>query len=358
MTDLLPRPPTDTGVRPRVRRRRARRLSALQVIAVGLFAYVGAALLNADHLHDLATRQPYGWRRDVALMGAGALRWTSRTLWLDKPAHLFGSSPAPAHPATAAPRPAPPARGTTASGAHDSRIGADAPPSLAAPTTTTTSVPSTLRRAAVGAPLAVWVAGDSISQGVGTALDSLGAHDHLLVVTSAGRISTGLARPDYYDWPAAIQLMMTARPPEAIVLAFGANDAQDMQTDHGVVTFGSTAWDAEYRSRVAGVMDRARPGRPIVWIGLPVARDHDLDAKLAAIDRIYRDEATRHPGVLYVDTRALFSPDGTFQAYRSGPNGRQQLVRAGDGVHFTGAGYDVIAAAVQDRLTAAPSAVP
>ena len=364
MTDLLHRT-TAVVERPTPGRRpRVRRLSALQVILVGMVAYGGAALLNAEHLHQLAARQPFGWRRDVTLMAASGLRWTSRTMHLDGPGHLVDRPEStPARPLAAAVMPTAASATTTAttSTARVRAIAPDPAPNAALPTdtaasvTTTTAlpIPSALRVPTTMTPLAVWVGGDSIAQGVGSALGTLASHQHLLAVTAAGRISTGLARPDFFDWPGAVDHALTTARPEAVVVAFGANDPQPVQTADGTpVTFGTDAWRLDYRARVAAVMNRASPGRPMVWVGLPVAREATLETKFAFIDQIYRDEAARHPAVVYVDTRALFSPDGTFQAYRIAVDGRQHLVRAGDGVHFTGEGYDVIAAAIQAKLLA------
>ena len=42
------------------------------------------------------------------------------------------------------------------------------------------------------------------------------------------QIGTGLARPDVYDWPAAIATQLQKAQPKVVVVTFGANDDQDM----------------------------------------------------------------------------------------------------------------------------------
>ena len=46
-------------------------------------------------------------------------------------------------------------------------------------------------------------------------------------------MASGLTRPDYYDWPAALAADLEATDPEVVVAVFGVNDAQGIVLPDG-----------------------------------------------------------------------------------------------------------------------------
>jgi hypothetical protein len=362
---------------PSRRRRRRRHLSVVQILLVGAIAYGGAALLNARSLQRMAERLPFGHRRDVAVRVADAAGDVSAALSLDRPARVVEGirddgppSPALAVAApvtTATATPPPPSTATsrpTASTSPDAlRAGAPiattvpapppatvlAPPPTTVPAPTTTTIPP-LRTPTAEQPLQIWVGGDSIAEGLGASMERLAGQTSTLHATSQARISTGLTRPDYFDWPTAVTAVVQQQQPDVLVVVFGTNDPQPIQTVNGTYSFGTPEWDAEYRARVDAVMAAATGARKLVWVGLPVVRRESLEPALATLDQIYVQEAAKFPDVTYVDTRAMFSPGGTYEAYLTAPDGSPTLVRAADGVHFSLTGYDMLAQAVIDRI--------
>jgi hypothetical protein len=342
-------------------RRRPRRLSAIQIILVGAVAYGGATLLNARTLERTAARLPFGDRRDVAVQVADAAGDVSTALALDRPARLVerirgdGSSPpgsvapiAPPTPSTSpdALRPGPAPTTTTTPPAATTA----APTPTTAPALTTTTVPP-LRTPTAEQPLAIWIGGDSIAEGLGASMERLAGQTDTMRATSQARLSTGLTRPDYFDWPTAVTNVITEQQPDVLVVVFGTNDPQPIQTATGTFSFGTPEWEAEYRVRVDAVMGAATGDRKLVWVGLPLVRRESLEPKLEVLDRIFAEEAVKFPDVSFVDTRTMFSPSGTYDAYLTLPDGSPTLVRAADGVHFTITGYDMLAQAVIDRIT-------
>jgi hypothetical protein len=183
-------------------------------------------------------------------------------------------------------------------------------------------------------------------------MEKLAGQTATLRATSQARISTGLTRPDYFDWPTAVHDVVTEQQPDVLVVVFGTNDPQPIQTATGTYSFGTPEWDLEYRARVDAVMGAATGARKLVWVGLPVVRRENLEPKLEVLDQIFEQEAAKFHDVSYVDTRAMFSPDGAYDAYLTAPDGTPVLVRAADGVHFSLTGYDMLAQAVIDRIGA------
>ena len=243
---------------------------------------------------------------------------------------------------------------TTGTGTSTSPNAASGAATTAASTAALTTSPAiprlTLRNPTVDDPLRVYVGGDSLSQGVGTSLSRVASAFGTMKVLEHGVISSGLTRPDYYDWPAELSRALATGQPEAYVLMFGANDPQTIQTPDGNVNVGDPRWEEAYRGRVALVMGALSATRPLIWIGLPAVGRTDLEPQMQLLTRIYSQEAAKLPNVHYVDVRALTGPEYT--PYLDDGNGKQVLVRAQDKVHFTPTGYDLLAKATADQLTA------
>jgi uncharacterized protein len=344
----------------------------VQIILVGAIAYGGTTLLSARSLERMAERLPFGHHRDVAVSLADAAGDVSSALALDRPGRLVEDirhnvPPAPPVAAvaatTATTAPPPPTtlpRPTTSTSPVALRAGGlsiavpitvppPPPPTTMVPAPTTTIPP--LRTPTAEQPLQIWVGGDSIAEGLGASIEKLAGETSTLRATSQARISTGLTRPDYFDWPSAVNQVVAQKQRDVLVVVFGTNDPQPIQTATGTYSFGTPEWDAEYRARVDAVMSAATT-RKLVWVGLPVVRRENLEPKLELLDQIFVQEAAKFPDVTYVDTRAMFSPRGSYDAYLPAPDGTPTLVRAADGVHFSLTGYDMLAQAVIDRIGA------
>ena len=327
-----PRPRTAEG---------GRRLhSAGSAIVVCLTGLLVALLLNAPGLHKSATIQPEGWKRDVALAVTGPLESVSGALLLDRPrralkAALGRSEDDEVDTVVAAPRATPP------------------PPAA-------TPEPAARVKFTPTKKLRVWIAGDSLvvvpGESVLRAIAGNRAFDAVDAID--GRIASGLERPDVFNWFTHVRETMESRKPRAVVVMFGGNDDHGFMTGvsegREVGTFGSPTWRAEYRRRVAAVMDTVTSnGGYLVWIGLPISRDSEQTQRYDVINAIAQKEAAKREGrVSYLDTYFFFAgEDGGYAQYVEDPAGKLVKMRADDGVHFERAAGDLIAEKVLDRLS-------
>jgi uncharacterized protein len=327
-----PRPRTAEG---------GRRLhSAGSAIVVSLAALGVALLLNAPGLHKSATIQPEGWKRDLALDVTGPLETVSRTLYLDRPRRALKA-----------------ALGRSSDDDIDTQVAAPSPG-----VTTPVKPPVTPPRHArftPKRPLGLWIAGDSLVVVPGESLLRETAANATIVPIGAidGRIASGLERPDVFNWYTHVQEVMQKEKPRAVVLMFGGNDDHNFMTGipegREVGTFGSPSWRAEYRRRVATIMDTVtRRGAFLVWIGLPISHDPQQTLRFDVINTIVQSEAAKRPGrVAYLDTYFFFAgDDGGYAQYVEDPSGKLVKMRADDGVHFERPAGDLIAAKVLERL--------
>lgn len=99
---------------------------------------------------------------------------------------------------------------------------------------------------------------------------------------------------------------------------------------------------------------------PVIWIGHPIVRDPVYAEDMALLNRLYAEEAVQE-GAEWFPSWSLFTDaDGNYAPYGKGVDGQTTRLRADDGVHLTGAGYDVLARALLPviglyRPTAAPA---
>lgn len=215
----------------------------------------------------------------------------------------------------------------------------------------------TIRTPTPDNPLKLWVGGDSITGDFGRSLARVASSTKLFAPTHDYKVSSGLTRPDYFNWPEhLVRDVVPSLDPDVVVIMFGANDAQNMPAWKGTkasVRF-SEDWLAEYRKRVADTMDLLKSpddDRLVIWTGaLIMGPNTGLDG-MAELNHIYWSEAQKRPWVVYVDSWSYFADaDGSYRASLPMADGQTKLLRASDNIHLSGAGADRLAWAVIGRL--------
>jgi len=188
--------------------------------------------------------------------------------------------------------------------------------------------------------------GDSLGEDLGLGLGfTLGANRAVRVVQVAYGDS-GLARPDFYNWPAHLAADLAEYHPKLVTILIGGNDAQNFLVNGEPVVFGSTEWHTVYTRRVDLMMSETlKAGAKMLWIGLPIMQDAVFASSMQMLNSIYKARAALHPGVEYVPTWALFSSaQGQYSAYLTNTLGQTVLARDPDGVHIAPpGGCDIVA---------------
>jgi hypothetical protein len=197
-----------------------------------------------------------------------------------------------------------------------------------------------------GGPGQLLVTGDSFAYYLG---QQLAAARRPRPTTVDSRHSSGLARPDYFDWvPYARRQVKDVRP-RAVVVFLGANDCQPIRAGGTGrwVTVGSAAWIGEYRRR-AGELMRIYTGdgaRPAVWVGLPIAKRPDIASCYRAMNAATAAAARDVRRVTWVDSWTMYAVDGRYSDYVHGVLARQE-----DGIHLTFAGTRLLTRRVFNLL--------
>ena len=321
-------------------------MAAGHVIIVTVVALLGGGILNAQALTDAAARQPFGWKRTVAVVAVTPFRGIAGLTSLDQPHALLSRAAGGAVGDSQA-----------VAGDHVPEVpvaAAEQPPtsSSESPSDPPTEEPVTRGPPTRKDPLRVWVGGDSLTSEFAPALSDRLARTQRGKAEVEFRFSTGLARPDFFNWPGRLRQVVDNQDPDAFVVMFGANDGQNISVDGTVLEFGTPTWSEEYARRVRTVLETLTgDGRSVYWVGQPVMADQAFDRKMQFLNDIFRAETQRFDDAQYIDTRALFEgEDGNFASYLDDANGQSTLMRQQDGVHFTRAGGERLTTVVFDAL--------
>lgn len=199
----------------------------------------------------------------------------------------------------------------------------------------------------------VLVAGDSLSIFLAQALRPLLAGRPGTAFIARGKVSSGLARPDFFDWEREMRQLSVTHRPDTVLVMIATNDNQTMTRPDGKkVAFGRSGWDAEYARRVRRLVELARAGNPharVYWVGAPVMASPRLNADVAAINDVIRRQVASLPGCRFVNVwRTLADASGRYAPALPAPGGRR--TRTPDGVHLTPYGARLLANACLTSL--------
>ncbi len=203
------------------------------------------------------------------------------------------------------------------------------------------TAPNPIRTPSPSNKLRVAVIGDSLSQGLGPAIERW-MNPGVVRVLSLGRPSTGLSREDYFNWRSGMRLIVEEFRPDLVFVMLGSNDAQaQISRDGAAIPVGSADWMEGYRERAAELLREAtRAGTHVVWVGIPIVKERERWDFYRRVNDIYRDTANADPFGTFVDSWEPFEArDGGYTAFVRNERGGLVEVRAPDGVHFTSTGY-------------------
>ncbi len=220
----------------------------------------------------------------------------------------------------------------------------------AGPTTTTsTTLPPLATNPTAADPLRVLVVGDSIGLDLGQPLVNDLANTGVVTPTLDGRVDTGLSRPDYFNWPAELQVDLANSRPQLVVAMIGANDPQSLVDGSTVIPYGSPAWNVAYGQRVGAFIDEANAaGAHVLWVGMPPMAGSQLNSEMQVINGVVQAQvASRPKGASYLSsTGVLGNPQGNFTAYLADSSGAEINVRTPDGIHLAPGGGELLSQAV------------
>jgi hypothetical protein len=237
----------------------------------------------------------------------------------------------------------------------------------------TSTAPAEVTSATAPVPTRVLVVGDSLAVLLAFALaredPSIGWEVRNGAVLGCGILPGEALRygrqvpvpPQCLEVPALWQRELDELDPELVVVLDGFWDAYDWVVDGETLAFGTPAWDAFASEHFGAAMDTlSARGARVLWLLGPYFRPDALepqieryyeangeyrsaldDARVRHLNDVFRQTASeRGCSVAIVDTRPCICPGDVYTDAIEGFEVR------GDGVHFTDAGADRLAAYV------------
>lgn len=327
------------------RNRGKRRYGPREVLGMFVVVIVLTVLLGAgtilDEAEDISPRPV----RDVAVFVARPVFDISHFLHLDRPLQWANDRSRSVASVDGERESTPQAKTATPSSLPASRQ----------PTRSTTAATPTTRSHVVFSaqrPLRVLMIGDSLLPYIADGMVKVSQPIPSMDIKYVSKTSTGLIYTKKFDWFVTARTLVAQYKPDVTVAIFGANDRFSIQSGGEVFKFLTPEWQVEYGRKVGDIMDVAtQSGSRVVWIGLPVMRASDFAGTCRSLNGIFSAACAAHPNAVFLDTWGLFSdPSGHYSAYLADSSGRQKLMRAPDGIHFTPAGGDRVANVLTDLL--------
>ena len=207
----------------------------------------------------------------------------------------------------------------------------------------------------------VLIIGDQMAGGMGAGLTRMAENDNSIQVINRFNESSGLARPEIYDWAAAIPKMAEGKNITSAVVLLGLNDRRDIRSGDKQLKFGTPEWNSVYQQRVTAVIDAlAAQHIQVYWMGEPPMGDPALDADMQNLTAIFKERAAAK-GAGFIDLRTPFlSPQGGYTDRGLDDTGADRRLRESDGVTFFKMGNNrlgqIALAAVKNGTVAAPQA--
>lgn len=175
-----------------------------------------------------------------------------------------------------------------------------------------------------------------------------------LAVRRWGLASSGLARPDFHDWPAEVPKIMAEHDPQIVVISLGDNDFQNVfHKKLGWIRFEDPRWREIYAERVDLMLEESagEQKQRLVLVSGPYAfmdrRSYKYGPTVNEIMR-ERTEAFAAAGgrAVYLDVWALTTDakgNPLAEADIDG-SGRKVRIRSKDGIHLTAKAVEALLA--------------
>jgi uncharacterized protein len=185
----------------------------------------------------------------------------------------------------------------------------------------------------------ILVIGDKLAGGLGGGLLRLSEGGEQIAITNRFNEISGLARPDFYDWPKAIAALTEGKQFGAIIIMIGVNDRREFRSAQGRFAYGTPAWQQAYAGQIDALLAAIKARNiPTFWVGLPPMADSAFDETIQQMNALAKTRVEA-AGARYIDIRADFlNPDGSYTDRGLDETGAPRKMRSRDGINFFKAG--------------------
>ncbi|MYL82099.1 DUF459 domain-containing protein [Desulfovibrio aerotolerans] len=193
----------------------------------------------------------------------------------------------------------------------------------------------------------VAVVGDSLAVGVGMTMEQRLQKTEGLGCLPLGKVSTGLISKKY-DWDKALAELLAKEPISAVVVVLGGNDANNAIAGKGA---GTPEWHTAYVAKAERFLRIAEAAQvKVLWVGLPAMKEAAYARRVEAVNAAAKSACSKVTGCVYMEAADIFTDASGNYVQAKDIGGKTVSLRAGDGVHMTMTGYDLLCRRVLDKL--------
>ncbi len=181
----------------------------------------------------------------------------------------------------------------------------------------------------------ILVIGDALGGGLGAGLSRMAEPEPRFEIVNRFQETSGIARPEVYDWAASLPKIMEGKEFNAVVVLLGANDRQAIREGDFRLLFNTSEWKAAYEARIDELLDVLNAaGVKVFWVAIPPMGDAKYEADMKIVAALQKQEVLGK-GQVYVDLRPAFlTPDGEYTDKGPDDTGEVRKLRSRDGVAF------------------------
>jgi hypothetical protein len=181
----------------------------------------------------------------------------------------------------------------------------------------------------------ILVIGDALGGGLAAGLSRMAEPEPRFEIFNRFQETSGLARPEVYDWPASLPKIMEGKEFNAVVVLLGAYDRQAIREGDFRLVFNTPEWTASYEARIDELLDVLNgAGLKVFWVAIPPMGDAKYEADMKVVAALQKQEVLGK-GQVYVDLRSAFlTPDGEYTDKGPDETGEVSRLRSRDGIAF------------------------
>ncbi len=202
----------------------------------------------------------------------------------------------------------------------------------------------------------VLLVGDSMMmEGLGPTLHHRLRKRDNLDVHREGKYSSGLSRPDFYNWFENLPKMLEQYQPDLLIVSLGANDTQDIVIDKKRYFIDTKEWAELYLERSKKFLALADNGkREILWVSLPVMGKEPYFTRTKLISKLQAEavneaakeadkEATGDAAkARFINIEHLLTENGKYTTFYTGKNNQSIRLRSKDLIHVSNEGGEIL----------------
>ncbi len=195
-----------------------------------------------------------------------------------------------------------------------------------------------------GKRLKILIIGDSMMmEGLGPTLQKALRQRKDIEVVREGRYSSGLSKPDFFNWPENLKKLLIKHNPDMLIISLGANDTQDIMVGKRRFQIDTEGWERVYAIRVINFLELATENnRKVLWVSLPVMGRMPYANRTRLINAITEDMSSFYPAVSYENIEHLLTQNGKYTSFIKGKDNKTIRLRSKDNIHVSTAGGQIL----------------